>query len=107
MTAAIRVENVSKCYRLYKANEQIPSASLREELGRLARWSSRWFRREATDAPEEFWALKDVSFEVTRGEVRKQFVDGYLFKVFRAQKERISSVSSVIGGWRTFSLILL
>ena len=45
MTAAIRVENVSKCYRLFKAKEQIPSASLREELGRLARWSSRWFRR--------------------------------------------------------------
>src|SRR5215510_7262966 len=52
MTTALRVENVSKQYRIYAT----PADRLKESLtrGRLKRH-------------EEFWALKDVSFEIEKG----------------------------------------
>jgi ABC-type polysaccharide/polyol phosphate transport system ATPase subunit len=52
MTSALRVDNVSKQYRIYAK----PADRLKESLtrGRLKRH-------------EEFWALKDVSFEIEKG----------------------------------------
>ncbi len=52
MTTALRVENVSKQYRIYAR----PGDRLKETLtrGRLKRH-------------REFWALKNVSFEVEAG----------------------------------------
>src|ERR1044071_4423354 len=52
MTSALRVDNVSKQYRIYAK----PADRLKESLtrGRLKRH-------------EEFWALKDVSFEIEEG----------------------------------------
>lgn len=50
---AIKVENLSKCYHIYDT----PRDRL---LQMLARGRKKFFR--------EFWALKDVSFEVKRGE---------------------------------------
>src|SRR5438477_11889774 len=54
MTAALRVENVSKQYRTYAR----PGDRLKESLsrGRLRRH-------------KEFWALHDVSFELNEGEI--------------------------------------
>ncbi len=54
MSIAIRVNNLSKCYQLYNQ----PSDRLKQFL-----WRGRhqYFR--------EFWALRDVSFEVGKGEV--------------------------------------
>ncbi len=51
---AIRVNNLSKCYQLYNQ----PSDRLKQFLWRGRR---QYFR--------EFWALRDVSFEVDKGEV--------------------------------------
>ncbi|HEX8491833.1 MAG TPA: ABC transporter ATP-binding protein [Pyrinomonadaceae bacterium] len=52
MTVALRVEGLSKQYRIYEH----PSDRLKETLSR-GRWKSH----------REFWALRDVSFEVEKG----------------------------------------
>jgi lipopolysaccharide transport system ATP-binding protein len=50
---AVKVENIGKCYRLY------PNSS-----GRVVEWLTRGKVRRH----EEKWALKDVSFELKRGD---------------------------------------
>ena len=58
---AIKVENLSKCYEIYEQ----PSARLKQfivpRLLNLAGLPSKKYYRE-------FWALKDLSFEVKKGE---------------------------------------
>ena len=58
---ALSVRDVSKCYQIYAKPQDRLKQSLHSRLRRL--WGGRgksYFR--------EFWALKDVSFEVARGE---------------------------------------
>lgn len=50
---AIKVENLSKCYQIYDKP--------RDRLLQMLAWGRKQFYRE-------FWALKDVSFEVKKGE---------------------------------------
>jgi len=62
--AAIRVEHLSKQYRL---GGSVPGyASLRDRVTEGARSV---FRAKATSRPELFWALRDVSLSIGRGEV--------------------------------------
>lgn len=58
---AIRVSNLSKCYHLYDAPRDRLKQFVAPRLQRLVGRSPKQYFRE-------FWALKDVSFEVRRGE---------------------------------------
>src|SRR4051812_30875609 len=69
-TPAIRVENLGKKYNLaHAAGGRAGYRTLRESLsGGVATLANR-LRNRSRATTEEFWALKDVSFEVQPGEV--------------------------------------
>jgi lipopolysaccharide transport system ATP-binding protein len=67
MKPIIRVENLGKQYTIGAKAE--PYTTLRESLVRTARKPIDMFRGNAKRRDEQFWALKDVSFDVIPGEV--------------------------------------
>jgi lipopolysaccharide transport system ATP-binding protein len=58
---AIKVENLSKCYQIYAKPHDRLKQSIYPRLQRLV-------GKQPTQYHREFWALKDVSFEIKRGE---------------------------------------
>lgn len=58
---AIRVRNLSKCYQLYDRPEDRLKQAIYPRL-------RRWLGKESKSYAREFWALRDVSFEVKKGE---------------------------------------
>jgi lipopolysaccharide transport system ATP-binding protein len=58
---AIRVQNLSKCYQIYDApRDRLKQFVLPRLRGIVSKAHKQYFR--------EFWALKDVSFEIKKGE---------------------------------------
>ena len=58
---AIKVENLSKCYQIYAHPRDRLKQMLLPKMQRLVTQTPHQYYRE-------FWALKDVSFEVKKGE---------------------------------------
>jgi ABC-type polysaccharide/polyol phosphate transport system ATPase subunit len=70
MLPVVVVERVSKRYCITHAMKTGGrGGTLHEELGRLVTAPRRWWRGERDGASEEYWALRDVSFEVAPGDV--------------------------------------
>ncbi len=66
--AAIRVQNLSKRYRI-RHDSGVLYRTFRDEIVHAAGAPLRWLRGNRSGTAEEFWALKDFSFEVQPGEI--------------------------------------
>lgn len=58
---AIKVENLSKCYQIYERPQDRLKQAIYPRLQRFVKNQPKQYYRE-------FWALKDISFEVNKGE---------------------------------------
>jgi lipopolysaccharide transport system ATP-binding protein len=67
MDSIIKVSDLSKQYRI--GASQVPYATLRESLMARVRAPLDRMRSGSRSAEESIWALKDVSFDVLRGEI--------------------------------------
>ena len=61
---AIRIENLSKLYRLGETHDR----TLSDRLGRAFGWATGQRRAQAPRVIEDFWALRDINLELKEGE---------------------------------------
>ena len=72
MSTVLTIKNLAKCYRVQSsggAKAAYGYRTLRDDMIDWAKKPVRWLRRVAAPAVQDFWALRDVSFEVNKGDV--------------------------------------
>lgn len=69
MSPAISIRNLGKRYRVNHAQERASYRTLRDSLASAAAAPLRQLRGKTRGAREDFWALRDVSFDIQPGEV--------------------------------------
>src|SRR5579862_5387275 len=68
MQPAIVIENLSKCYRVARADAPADYTTLRESLVQAAKWPLKRIRGGDGARQEPFWALKDINLTVEPGD---------------------------------------
>jgi lipopolysaccharide transport system ATP-binding protein len=69
MPPAIRIENLSKSYRIQHGSARGGYRTLRDSLSAAATWPLRKLQGQVNGSVEEFWALKEVNLEIAEGDV--------------------------------------
>lgn len=71
MTIAIRVENISKRYKIGLAGQKFQYGMLRDQIMDAVKAPLRWLKpqEEKANSAGFIWALKDVSFDLEEGKV--------------------------------------
>ncbi len=107
----IRAEGLGKKYVIGHQSERERYTALRDVIarnlrnwGRSARDMLRGHAIVAGDKTEEFWALKDINFEIRRGDVvgiigRNGAGKSTLLKSFRGSPSHPRDASPLMGAW--------
>jgi lipopolysaccharide transport system ATP-binding protein len=69
MPPVIRIENLSKSYRINHNRLRGEYSTLRESLVEAASWPIKKLRGQSNGGVEQYWALKDINLEIQQGEV--------------------------------------
>jgi homopolymeric O-antigen transport system ATP-binding protein len=100
---AISVQNLSKCYRIAHEHKTVKHyRTLRDDLIALPRRLLGRLGANGQSTPETFWALKNVSFEVKKGEVigvigRNGAGKSTLFKILNRITEPTAGGADIYG----------